>query len=121
MSDSLPLGSPEMDNFGTNPYSPTDLQDALDQWDRARTFDEMVDITPIVEAARRVANPDIEAARESVDMPALVLLLSRIMELAGMPIGDVMRKDLTGFAMMLRDSIVNRRVVQAALGITEDQ
>ncbi len=75
----------------------------------------------VVEAARKYANPDIEAARESVDMPAVVLLLWRIMELAGMPVGDVVEKDLTGFAMMIRDSIVNRELFEAALGVTEDE
>ncbi len=39
------------------------LQDALDRWDHARTFDEMVDMTPIVKAARRVADPDAATER----------------------------------------------------------
>ena len=34
----------------------SELTDALDLWDRAETFDDMVNMTPIVEAARRVAD-----------------------------------------------------------------
>ncbi len=36
------------------PTEPQELKDALDRWDHAETFDEMVNMTPIVEAARRV-------------------------------------------------------------------
>ena len=49
-------------------------------------------------------------------MPAVVLLLWRIMELAGMPVGEVVEKDLTGFAMKIRDSIINKEVIAAAFG-----
>ncbi len=43
------------------------LQDAIDNWDAERDLDgNMIDITPIVEAARRVANPD-EATERILD------------------------------------------------------
>lgn len=58
---------------------------------------------------------DIEAARESVDMPAVVLLLWRIMELMGVGVADFPERDSTGFAMMIRDAIVNQELFAAAL------
>ena len=98
----------------------TDLQDALDWYDQVGATFTNTQWGPIVEAARLVANPNIEAARESVDMPAVVLLLWRIMELMGVPVGEFPERDTTGFAMMIRDSIVNRELIDAALtGDTE--
>ena len=103
------------------------LQDALKWWktNRVEPFDLSHDgqhaMTLIVEAARRVANLDIEAARESVDMPAVVLLLWRIMELMGVGVAEFPERDTTGFAMMIRDSIINRELFDVALGVTEDE
>ena len=108
----------------------TDLQAAIDrfvhelpliqgtQTDGVESYAK--DAWLIVEAARLVANPNIEAARDSVDLPGVVLLLWRIMELMGVPAGEFPEKDTTGFAMMIRDSIVNRELIAAALtGDTE--
>ncbi len=78
--------------------------------------DQVIGEGVIFEAARRVADLNIEAARESVDMPGVMLLLWRIMELMGVPVSEFPHKDRTGFAMMIRDSIVNKKLFDAALG-----
>ena len=80
----------------------SDLQDALDQWDAAPTFDVMVDMTPIVEAARRVANPDLDLAHRFDTMTI------------GGPTADG-RIHLNG---SLSNDEWGR--LQAALGLTED-
>ena len=85
--------------------------------DAPRTW-EAVEASKVVDAAaRKVANPDIEAARESVDMPGVMLLLWRMMELMGVSTAEFPERDTTGFAMMIRDSIVNKELFDAALGI----
>ena len=97
----------------------SDLQDALDYFDD--TGDMPADVVyakemlTVLEAARLVADPNIEAARESVDVPAVVLLLWRIMELMGVGVAEFPERDSTGFAMMIRDSIVNKELFAAAL------
>ena len=61
-------------------------------------------------------SPNIEAARESVDMPGLTLLLWRITELMGVPPSKFPGVEKNeGFAMMIRDSIVNKKLIAAAL------
>ncbi len=61
MSDALPLGSPELDDFGTDPYGITELQDALREYDqKGRGLNVLPASSPamknIMEAARRAAN-----------------------------------------------------------------
>lgn len=59
----------------------------------------------ILSAARQLT--DYGAAKERLrDTPGTTLLLSRILELAGMPMGEVMGKDLSGFARMLEDHVL---------------
>ncbi len=102
----------------------SELQDALDCFNDTGQMPPEVVYSPeqlvILDAARKVADPDIDAARESVDMPGVMLLLWRIMELMGVSVSEFPHKDRTGFAMMIRDHIVTRELLDAALGITED-
>jgi hypothetical protein len=93
----------------------SNLRDALKEWDSLDMDELMEPEATIVLAARLVANPNIEAAREAVDMPAVVLLLWRIMELMGVATADFPERDVTGFALMIRDSIVNNETIAAAL------
>ena len=106
----------------------SDLQNAIDKWESKLAsahgwdidHDTMFAILKVNEAARLVADPDIEAAREAVDMTAVVLLLWRLMELMGVSTVEFPVRDVTGFALMIRDSIVNRELLDAALtGDTE--
>ena len=43
-----------------------------------------------------------------LDRPAITLLLSRILELAGIPMAQVMEKDYSGFAMMLETEVLRQ-------------
>ncbi len=99
-----------------------ELQAAINRWDDQKGYvwqaisnEAFEAISTGMEAARLVADPNIEAARESVDMPAVVLLLWRIMELVGVGVAEFPERDSTGFAMMIRDSIVNKELFAAAL------
>jgi hypothetical protein len=55
-----------------------------------------------------------KAMRDSADHVGTTLLLSRILELAGMSMADVMRKDLGGFALMLENHVLNKDLARAA-------
>ena len=70
---------------------------------------------------RVTANPNIEAARESVDLADVTQLLWRIMELMGVPVAESPERDRTGFAMWIRDAIVNQELFAAALTPGEPQ
>jgi hypothetical protein len=54
------------------------------------------------------------AMRDSVDHVGTTLLLSRILELAGMSMGDVMQKGLGGFALMLENHVLGKGLARAA-------
>ena len=76
----------------------SDLQDPLDLWDinQRPTWAQ-----PLAEAARRVANPDIEVAADMV-------------ERIGLPIGAY-----AGHRRVARN--IAQRIFDAALGIKEDE
>ena len=82
----------------------SDLQEDIDRWDRAKTFDEMVDMTLIVEAARRVANLDRNAAVSELTN----WLVERLPITIDAPMVD----------MVVRCADA---VLAAAVGITEDE
>ena len=85
----------------------SELQDALDHWDAKRDLDgSKINITPIVEAARKYANPDYLAAAigHGIDLQEATDIVD--LALAG-------RENLSTFRRQLYDD--------AAHTVTEDE